>query len=206
MCGRYALACTYDALKTHFGVVDHICFKPRYNVAPGQTVLAILPGRKIQFMRWGFRPSWAKPESPEYINARLETLLEKTAFKQSFLKRRCLIPATGYFEWKQLGAHKQPSYQILKEHPIIAFAGIWSLGFDPDLNCLRETVAIVTHREKEPVVLTELEYHAWLSGEDLEALQVTLEKQAWPWKSYEVTRKMNHPSFDTPECLALYLP
>ena len=211
MCGRFALACSYEVLTAHFGTLDHICFKPRYNIAPQQTIITILPGRRIQFMRWGFRPSWAKPDFPEYINARLETILDKPAFKHAFLKQRCLIPATGYFEWQQAPRYKQPYYVKPKGGGLLAFAGIWSLAFDPDFGGVRETVAILTKAagpslqsicETQPVIVTEPDYRPWLSGQDLTGLQSTLLAQEDEWGYYPVTRQINHPAFDVAECLA----
>jgi putative SOS response-associated peptidase YedK len=211
MCGRYALASSYDTLIAHFGTFDHICYKPRYNIAPQQTIITILPGKRLQFMRWGFRPAWAKPDSPEYINARLETLLEKPAFKHAFLKQRCLIPATGYYDWQQSPRYKQPYYLKIKGASLIAFAGIWSLAFDPDFGGVRETVTILTKaagsslqalHETQPVVLTESDYRPWLSGEDLAALQPKLLAQEDNWIYYPVTRQVNYPTFDSEECLS----
>ena len=211
MCGRYALACSYDTLIAHFGTLDHICYKKRYNIAPQQAIITVLPGNRLQFMRWGFRPAWAKPDSSEYINARLETLLEKPAFKQAFLKQRCLIPATGYYDWRQAAGYKQPYYLKIKEASLIAFAGIWSLAFDPEFGGVRETVAIVTKaagaaldglHETAPVVLAESEYHRWLSGQDLPALQSSLRTQEDNWVYYPVTREINHPTFDVEQCLS----
>lgn len=211
MCGRYALACSYELLMTHFGVFDHICFKSRYNIAPQQTILTILPGRRLQFMHWGFRPAWGKPDSPEYMNARLETILEKPAFKHAFLKKRCLIPATGYYEWQQTPRYKQPYYLRVKESPLFAFAGVWSLASDPDFGGVRETVTLLTKAagpalasryETQPVIITELNYHAWLSGENLTLLQSNILVQEDNWGYYPVTRKVNHPTFDVVECVS----
>ncbi len=196
MCGRYALSTTYEALQAHFALKEHFCFVPQYNIAPGQILLTIVPEGKIRFMRWGFRPAWAQPDSATYNNARLETIREKASFKHSFSTRRCLIPASGYFEWKVGPRGKQP-YYITQFHGLLAFAGIWegdgvAILTEPALPELR------TIHERAPVVVNQANYLAWLKNEDH-----CLDHQESPkkWTFYPVSTQVNQPSWNSSQCL-----
>ena len=122
MCGRYTLALEHERLLLQYGFTDvDFLYRPRYNIAPMQEspIVAIEDGKRVmQLMRWGLVPSWAKDETiaSKLINARGETVAEKPSFRTSFKKRRCLVPATGYYEWKVLPESlptkklKQPMY------------------------------------------------------------------------------------------------
>ncbi len=193
MCGRYSLATSYEELHSFFRLTEGFVFKPRYNIAPAQTILTVLPGRKVRFMRWGFQPRWAKVDSPRHINARVESVREKRSFRNSFIERRCLIPATGYFEWQGEAKHKQPYYVRLTPPQLFAFAGIW------DESAQEASVALLTKEadrslqslhERSPVVLLQEEYSAWLN----EGRLVLSERE---WHVYPVSSKINSPDFDT---------
>ena len=134
MCGRFSLTVTTEIIKTHFQL-DHLDAKefnhnPRYNIAPSQSIPVILNDsnnkRIICLMRWGLIPHWAKEQSGyKMINARLETIEQKPAFRESFFQRRCLIPADGFYEWKKQNGSKQPMRILLPDEDVFAFAGIW---------------------------------------------------------------------------------
>ncbi|HLE63914.1 MAG TPA: SOS response-associated peptidase, partial [Pyrinomonadaceae bacterium] len=126
MCGRFTLKSPgrvkFDGLRT-----SNLLFEPRYNIAPSQTILAIADsgrGVELSSIIWSLIPSWSN-DGKGYINARCETLETKPAFSESFQKRRCLIPADGFFEWKRLGRSKQPYYFQMQDESPFAFAGIW---------------------------------------------------------------------------------
>src|SRR5207248_972265 len=127
MCGRYRLT-RADRLAEKFeaGLAEEL--HPRYNIAPTQPVPVVRVSgsrRVIASMRWGLIPNWAKDASMSQINARSETLLEKPAFKESFERRRCLIPADGFYEWTRSGRSKQPFHFGMRDDALFAFAGIW---------------------------------------------------------------------------------
>ncbi len=132
MCGRFTQKNKPKDIEEEFSVKlsDKILFTPRYNIAPTQTVAAVLESdgkRIIEGLRWGLIPSWAKDESigSRLINARAETLSEKPSFRNAFRSRRCIIPAPGFYEWQKAekGA-KQPFYFHLKDKDIFGFAGL----------------------------------------------------------------------------------
>lgn len=114
MCGRFALAATAGDLADHFNLRRKAAAAPRYNIAPSQLVLIVrngVNGNTLSAVRWGLIPSWAKDEKTGYrlINARAETLRDKLVFREAFKSRRCLVPATGFYEWSQTAAGSSPT-------------------------------------------------------------------------------------------------
>ena len=135
MCGRFAIAITVG-FHDRFGVQDTgIPVFPRYNIAPTQDVPVVVSEspRKLVSMRWGLIPHWAKDPKigSRMINARTETLGERPAFRDALVSHRCLVPATGFFEWKKEGARRIPHYICMKGHPLFAFAGLYDCWRDP---------------------------------------------------------------------------
>ena len=133
MCGRYNLTLSPNELQEFFDLFREPPWSPRYNIAPTQSVLAIrfdeeATPREPVLLRWGLIPSWAKDETigSKLINARGETVAEKPSFRAAFKRRRCLIPATGFYEWqKQPGSTKQPYHITTADGRPFAFAGLW---------------------------------------------------------------------------------
>ena len=174
MCGRYVNKLIGEAVFSFFEVNDiRIAWRPRYNVAPTTEVpvirLAEEGFREVVGMRWGLRPFWAKPDAklPLMINARAETIAEKPAYRAAFKKRRCLVPASGYYEWQQRGkGPKQPWFFERKDGFPIAFAGIWEAGLEDH----PETVSIITTtpnqetaeiHDRMPVILRRRFWKRW---------------------------------------------
>lgn len=216
MCGRFALNVTKEILQTHFSVREHFHMVPRYNIAPSQVLWAVRESsRDVAFMRWGFIPTWASAKENKapmaHINARFETVLEKPTFKRAFVSRRCIVAASGYFEWKSVAKRKQPYYISVEGQPVFGMAGIWETWQDHNGNRV-EGCAILTQNACEPLsnihdrmpcILSQNDYSNWLNKQsDKEALISLLKKSThlsfnvWP-----VTMQMNHPQFDAPECL-----
>src|SRR6266446_6244039 len=144
MCGRFTLRSPgrikFDGVRT----LHLPSLVPRYNIAPSQGVLGIAEfqnKRELSLFLWGLIPSWSK-EPKGFINARSETLEEKPSFSESFQRRRCLIPADGFFEWARSGRSKQPYYFQLNDERPFAFAGIWD-GWRSDKTSI-ESCAIIT--------------------------------------------------------------
>jgi putative SOS response-associated peptidase YedK len=174
MCGRFTLKTPervkFDALNTY----DPDDLVPRYNIAPSQNVLTILERnseREATFLRWGLIPFWSK-EPKGFINARAETVEQKPAFSESFQKRRCLIPADGFYEWERNGKISQPYYFQMKDQAPFAFAGIWDRWKSEGswiTSCAivtttaNELLAQIHHRM--PVIISPESYDLWLTDD-----------------------------------------
>ena len=179
MCGRFALHATSEELASTFGLAfGDFRVEARYNIAPGQWIVIIRPsrdrGRIAGISRWGLVPSWAKDpeEGPKPINARAEGIAEKATFRGALRHGRCLIPASGFFEWKGAGKAKQPHFIHPTDAPVFAFAGLSSTwaGFSGEL----DTCAIITTtpnphmaaiHDRMPVILPPEAWTAWLDAE-----------------------------------------
>ena len=136
MCGRFTLTAdlTLLAERFHFDPTG-LSFTPSYNIAPGQQILTVLNDgtqNRAGYLRWGLVPSWAKDPSSGHrmINARVETVAEKPSFRQALQRRRCLVLADGFFEWRQRDATKTPMYIALHGRLPFAFAGLWDTWRD----------------------------------------------------------------------------
>jgi len=209
MCGRFSLSNVSDILKRfNLSLPD---FLPRYNVSPSQEVLAIVNDQTYQLKRfqWGLIPFWSKEKSSGMINARAETVEKKPSFKHSFKRRRCLIPADGFYEWKKESTGKKPYRFILKTQVPFNFAGLWDTWTSPEgLNIqsctiittvANELVSSVHHRM--PVILSEDAEVAWLSH-DVDVLK--LKELMHPFSSqqmegYKISSLVNSPQNDCPE-------
>ncbi len=222
MCGRFALTTPQSAVVEHFSaapVVGLVDDGPRYNICPTQGILAVrrdeAGGRVLDRLRWGFVPHWAKSlsDGPLLINARSETIHEKPAFRQACRMRRCLIPATGFYEWRAAaGKGKEPFFI----HPggeggPIAFAGVWQGWRDPASEAETTTTAIVTCAANEtlsplhhrmPVVIPPESYGLWL-GEEGKGAAVLMRPAAEDFFTYHpVDRVVNAARHDAPELMA----
>ena len=223
MCGRYALAEEHEALRLRYGFVDDpdgtYHQVQRYNIAPTQTTAIITNGEglKVRAMRWGLIPHWAKDPAigNSLINARSETASEKPSFRDSFRSKRCLVPATGFYEWKKVPGEKrkQPVYIKLRDQEIFSFAGLWSSWFDPKSSSELLTYTILTTdasdfmkeiHHRMPVILTPETERTWL---DLSTDGPTINRLFAPYpadriEAYPVGLTVNSPRNDSPDCLA----
>src|SRR5690625_4137718 len=197
MCGRYTLTDPGDELIQHFNLANLPAdYRPRYNIAPTQPVTAIIngDGRRAGALRWGLIPSWAEDPAigNRMINARGETVAEKPSFRSAFRRRRCLIPADGFYEWQQVDGRKQPMRIVRRDGAIFAFAGLWESwrprgnptdDTDNEQNRARAvyTCTIITTdandtlrpiHHRMPVIIPPESYDLWLDREieDPEAL------------------------------------
>ncbi len=182
MCGRYVISSTPAAIRALFGYAEQPNFPPRYNVAPTQPVPVVrLVDGKRQFvlMRWGFVPGWVKdPKTVSLlINARGESVIEKPAFRNAMRRRRCLLPADGFYDWPT-GAPQRPYFVRLRSGGPIAFAGLWETWCGPNGEEL-DTVAIVTTRanrmlgavhERMPVIVAPEAFALWLDCATVDAM------------------------------------
>ena len=228
MCGRFALAASPEQLARQFELplADVPTLKPRYNIAPTQPVAVVRVGpratreREIGITQWGLVPEWAKDISigSRMINARAETLAEKPSFRAAFKRRRCIIPALGFYEWRTTADKKKQPYFI---HPresatdtpaLFAFAGLWEIWFSEDGSEVQTCTIITTEanrimsglHHRMPVILPPEKYAGWLDPnvDDPRALRSFLK----PYDSermqyYPVDRKVNTPRNDDAGCI-----
>lgn len=192
---------------------------PRFNIAPGQRVPVVRAGERgveLVGLTWGLIPRWADDEKIAYrtVNARSETAHEKPAFRDAFKKRRCLLPATGFYEWKSEGAGpKQPFAARRDGGRLYAMAGLWEAWTDPASGETRETCTVLTCpantrlrrlHERMPVILPPVEHAVWLDTrvEGVEALRAMLRPDpARHWSAHPVSRRVNNPRHDDPALL-----
>lgn len=188
---------------------------PRYNIAPSQDVLTIIQsGNELAFevMIWGLIPSWSR-EPAGLINARAETLAEKPSFSESFTRRRCLIPADGFYEWQRDGKTRQPYYFQMKDEAPFAFAGLWDRWRNPNeefsptaiTSCSIITTTpnelLATIHDRMPVILAPEDYDRWLreDARPAELHEMLAPFPAEEMKSFPVSPKVNHAAAEGPE-------
>jgi len=218
MCGRYALTDLNAFLKENRFQLETFpaSLSPRYNIAPSQSVPAILnqAPRQLQLVRWGLIPSWAKDPAIGYrmINARAETLAAKPAFRRPLQRQRCLIPADGFYEWQRLGSRKIPHWITLASKEVFAFAGLWDNWTDPKTNTAMTSCTIITTTPNEllasihdrmPVILPRESEATWLSEtlNSEQACALLKPYAATRMKASPISTLVNSPSNDTPRVL-----
>ena len=215
MCGRFVQIDSEDKVMSAFNILQsEIILEPRYNICPSQRIPVIIQQhglRTLEMREWGLIPFWAKEPKP-MINARAETAAEKPSFRNALRERRCLIPASGYFEWAKEEGQKNPYYIRLKDGNPFAFAGLWEEWTSTEGE-IRSTCAILTIvanslikkiHHRMPVMLTPSRGAMWL---ELSEGAVSSEKLLRPFptdkmEAWRVSRKVNVPSFDNPDCLS----
>lgn len=199
MCGRFALKAPPAELVQRFCLDECADLKPRYNIPPGTDIAAIRLSpegkRVLHLLRWGLVPHWAKDPSigNKLNNARGESVAEKPSFRDAFKRRRCLIPADGFYEWAAQGKLKQPYYISLKSGEPMAMAGLWESWKAPDGNILRTCCVITTGpnavmepiHDRMPVIVAPEDWGRWLSApvEEIEGLVTPYDPEqmrAWP--------------------------
>lgn len=222
MCGRYTLTRQEDLIEEMEAVLDpevekNQWWKPRFNVAPTQDapVVTLRDGvRTIEMMRWGLVPFWAgKPgaKPPLMINARIESVDTKAMFRDALERRRCLVPADGFFEWKKLGKQKQPMYIHPASHRFFAFAGLWARAkieggelhsFTIITGPPNELVAPI--HDRMPVVLDRSVWSAWLDPSlDRDGARALLAvPPADDWQAEPVSTWVNIADHDDAQCVA----
>ncbi len=223
MCGRFTLTADQDSFEDRFSLTGFdLGWVPSFNIAPTQEVLTVTNDgseNRPELMRWGLVPSWAKDPKigNRMINARSETLTEKPSFRTAFKRRRCLIPADGFYEWKREGKAKKPMLITANPGGLFAFAGLWETWKQPDGSWLL-TCAIITTSANEfmtsihdrmPVILPREAEGAWLDpdSEDVGALsELLLPYPSDRMHAHEVSTLVNSPRNNSPECIAPVAP
>jgi putative SOS response-associated peptidase YedK len=218
MCGRCTLVTVPEKLISRFHLQEiPFDLKPRYNIAPGQPIPAILADgrrRRIGLLRWGLVPSWAQDEKigNKMINARAETLQEKPAIRRLFERKRCIIPADGFYEWKQMDRGKQPMRITMRNGETFAFTCPFDTWTAPDGQKLH-TCTIITTRPNEvvadihdrmPVILRQEDENLWLDRErfDPELMRsVLVPYNAGQMKAYPVPAMVGNPKNEAPKSI-----
>lgn len=220
MCGRFTLGVDGEVLQEvlELGNVPAE-LEPRYNIAPTQDVAVVTDpeSRDVSLFRWGLVPSWAKDLSigNRLINARAETVAEKPSFRAAFRKRRCLVLADGFYEWRAEGGTKQPYYISMKDGDPFAMAGLWEQWDDGVSDVPLATCTIITTEPNEmmsalhrrmPVILPRSRHEAWLDPalhdtQLLRAALVPYDSDAMTFRP--VDRAVNNPRNDGPELLEM---
>ena len=215
MCGRFAFYSPRDAVTDLFGVDFPLELEPRYNITPSQHIATIRGDRagtpEPALLRWGLVPSWAKDPAigNRLINARAETVREKPSFRAAFKRRRCVVLADGFYEWRAVDGAKQPYFIAHSENEPFAMAGLWehwSRGEESLETCTIITTAANRQLQdlhaRMPVIFLPEQLDAWLGDNDPDSMQQLLEPcaedllQFWP-----VSRRVKSPANDGPELL-----
>jgi putative SOS response-associated peptidase YedK len=219
VCGRYVVKSPSAKLKVKFHLDDAPLFEPRYNVAPTQLVPAERQEdgkRRLAMLRWGLIPSWAKDATIGYrlINATADTVATKPSFRSAFKRRRCLVPADGFYEWKRYGKVKQRYFIHRKDEVPFAFASLWEGWEDPE-DCKEvQSCSLITTEANElmapihgrmPVILAESDYDCWLDAdESVSDLQAFLKPYpAEEMAAYPICTYVNNPKNQRPKCIEL---
>jgi putative SOS response-associated peptidase YedK len=218
MCGRYVLKAALPDIARMLGMDVDLDLKPSYNIAPTRAVPACRmeagAAGQLVLMHWGLIPHWADKPDANYrlINARAETVAQKPAFRTAFRRRRCLIPADGYYEWKALQGRKQPYYFSMKDGSPFCFAGLWERWQPADGEAV-ESCAIITTaanalgaqiHQRMPVILSEDLYAHWLDPGETESARLLPLLQPFAPEAmsvYPVSTLVNNARVDESRCI-----
>lgn len=198
MCGRFTLRTPKERIKQEFQLQEEPLVEARFNIAPTQSILAVRQiedEREVALLKWGLIPSWAKDDSmsARLINARSETVSEKPAFREAFKRRRCIIPADGFYEWKREGKGKQPFFFSMRDGRLFGFAGLWDRWKDEGGRVIESCTILTTEanevlrpvHDRMPVILHPETYGRWLE-DDARAVG-SLKELLGPYPASEMT-------------------
>jgi putative SOS response-associated peptidase YedK len=222
MCGRFTLHTSPEVLADLFGLDAAPELAPRYNIAPTQPVAIVRPDksgeqREWTLVHWGLIPSWSKDPSigARMINARAESVEEKPSFRAAFRRRRCLIPADGFYEWQKRASGKQPFYFQVDGGSPFAFAGLWEFWAGPDGSEIESCTILTTDpneltskvHNRMPVILSPEDYDDWLMAGEADRTNISLLKHllrpfdAKRMSAHPVSTYVNSPFHEGAECI-----
>jgi len=218
VCGRFNQTASGEEVAEAFGLDEAPELAPRYNIAPTQSVAVVgvqpQTGRRgLARLKWGLVPRESLGDERGFINARAETAWEKPSFCEAFARRRCLVPATGFYEWQKIDVkHRQPWLLRLASGRVFAFAGLWEPpaglpGAVPTCTILTtdpNDVARPIH-DRMPVILDPNDYARWLDPAVTVPAEVRPLLRSFPaglMTAFPVSTAVNNPAFDDPACLA----
>jgi putative SOS response-associated peptidase YedK len=219
MCGRFTLHIPPELLAEIFGLLEIPVFPARFNIAPTQAVPVILQtgdGRNhYAVMRWGLIPSWAKDTSigSRMINARCETVARKSAFRRAIRYSRCIVPASGFYEWREEGGKKAPLYVRRKDGSPICFAGLWDYWKSRERDAVDSCTILTTSsneliaplHNRMPVILLPEAFPLWLDPETTDPERLNALFHPFPadlMEMWPVPPLVNSPRNDSPELIA----
>lgn len=217
MCGRFALTSSTAEIIKEFDIEGPSTpFSPSYNIAPSLDILAVINdgANRLALFHWGLIPHWAKDEKIGHrmINARAESLSEKPSFRTALKKRRCLVVADGFYEWKHAGKKKTPYYVRLKNHRPFGLAGLYDEWKSPEGEVIDSCTIITTDsnalieriHDRMPVIVPKDMREMWLDPANRDSEQVLKALKAYSSKDmeiYQVSTIVNSPANDSPECI-----
>ncbi len=219
MCGRYSQTCDANVLAQRFGAnASQVGLAPQYNIAPTNRAPVLIEesGRQLKFMQWGLVPSWAKDTviGSRMINARAETVAEKPSFRKLLERRRCLVLADSFYEWRKVDDTKTkiPMRFVLKSREPFAFAGLWDTWKKPDGNELQSFTIITTEandlirpvHDRMPVILKQEDEEKWLDPDITDSSKLTAllgPLQSDVMAAYQVSALINSPKNDVAKCI-----
>ncbi|MHB8126530.1 MAG: SOS response-associated peptidase [Desulfitobacteriaceae bacterium] len=214
MCGRFTFT-EFEGIEERFHI-EPTALKPNYNVAPTQDVPVIINDgfNHLAMFKWGLIPHWSKDSSMGYkmINARAETVDEKPSFKACLQRKRCLIVADGFYEWKREGSVKKPYRITLKNKELFGFAGLWDTWESPLCGAINSCTVITTLpneimtgiHDRMPVILSRELEQIWLDRSIMDSSYLKSLLVPYPSElmaAYEVSMLVNSPKNNVPECL-----
>lgn len=222
MCGRFVRQREVHAIVRDFGVEEVECdLAPSYNVAPTQNVAVIVEDgvKRLVTVRWGLVPGWASDLSVgnKLINARAETVAQKDSFRDAFERRRCLVVADGFYEWRKTGKMRQPILIRLRRDRAFGFAGLYENWVSPKGENIRTCTIITTEpnevmrpiHDRMPVIIPMDQEDVWLNPSFENPSRLLSLLKAYPaeeMETYEVSALVNSPANDSPECLSRVTP
>jgi putative SOS response-associated peptidase YedK len=221
MCGRFTLTLTAEEtarlLALDAALDAELGLRPRWNVSPGQDIPAAVQEspdapRTLRNLNWGLTPRWSRGPAGGIrpINARSETVADKPSFRDAFRRRRCLVPADGFYEWQRRGAAKQPWLFRLKDAPGFAMAAIWESWTPPDASPLHTCALLTTEanalmrpiHDRMPVILDSTDFTTWLTTPPDSAASLLDLLRPYPpdlMTAWPVAKLVNSPHHDGPE-------
>jgi putative SOS response-associated peptidase YedK len=215
MCGRFTLTTPGQELAEAFGLDEVPSLSPRYNIAPSQPLLVVRLSSpeghpRTDWLRWGLVPAGTSEASRPFINARAETAADKPSFREAFRRRRCLVPADGFYEWAKEGGRRQPYLFRRADRRPFAFAGLWEPA--PQANLAGTCVLLTTApnelarpiHDRMPVILDPADHARWLDPALTSPFALRPLLRPYPsgvMTAFRVSRAVNDPSQDGPDCL-----
>lgn len=216
MCGRYMMTSPVEAMQRLFQFEERPNLPARFNIAPSQDVPIVRrrkdgTGRELALVRWGLIPPWAEEPSigHKLINARAESVATRPAFREAFRKRRCLVPANGFYEWEKRGRTKQPWLIRAKDGELLAFAGLWEIWRDPAGQPVHSCTIVTTEpnalaariHDRMPAILDPSAYAAWLDPNSANPHRLLIPCPDDWLDAYPVSTRVNAPQNDDPELI-----
>ncbi len=215
MCGRYALTSPPEVIAQRFNLLWVPEFSAHYNIAPTQAIAVVRDlgkGPELVLLRWGLIPSWAKDATigVKLINARAESLAIKPAFRSAYRRRRCLVPADAFYEWKPVAGRKQPYCVRMADGSLFGMAGLWEHWVDSSGQTVESCTIITTEantlinelHERMPAILAPGEYATWLQADNTQAEVLLKPFPPEQMSAYPVTLRVNNVKNDDAACLA----